>query len=540
MEAEAPSSPLPLVVHLGFAGARRFLPKDALPEQEKAFQSALRPLLVARLRRLHDDLKLSKQHFFCGISQIAAGADMLFTSACAELKIPQRIFLPQPRTNYLEAQGSSGPDFTNDEKDAAKAFLDAPGTHVFDEHVVSRSDNRHIRLEETNVEIVRASNLLVCLTRPEDEGKRGGTSDVIDRALARPRPVLKIIVSNDNGTPRLEEQWLSSTPFEIPSLPHALKGAAPMSLDDGLPDISTYTDALKRYASSQAKEHSRFFKFAARVIIGTHIVATVCAVLALAGREMADFEHLLMWILGLELVLLGIGFATHQRLHHRHAAREWATHRLVAEVISSVQAVRHRHLYLEHLFHLPLPDEFRALARTLNDLHLRSTRPLREGDWKEARDVYVKARLGDPDSKVKSRGQIPFYKARSSVAGKRLRLAQMAFTCFSVAAVTLAFLKLVIHLSECLPAEPYSLVCGSLAIILPVLAVGALSLAGALDLEAAFHTYSEMSDFLTRQKALLDKAGSGHELDSLVLETEYRLLGETVTWFSRRAYMGVA
>ncbi|KAA3593401.1 MAG: hypothetical protein D8M57_00900 [Candidatus Scalindua sp. AMX11] len=54
--------------------------------------------LVLQLKKLIKTLKLGEQHFFCGISQIAIGSDMLFVKACQAIKdeeIPHRLFLPQ-------------------------------------------------------------------------------------------------------------------------------------------------------------------------------------------------------------------------------------------------------------------------------------------------------------------------------------------------------------------------------------------------------------------------------------------------------------
>jgi len=83
-------------------------------------------------------------------------------------------------------------------------------------------------------------------------------------------------------------------------------------------------------------------------------------------------------------------------------------------------------------------------------------------------------------------------------------------------------------------------VLGTLAIVMPVLAAAALSLAAAHDLEAQGHTYQEMFEFLERQKEYLRAATSERDYADLVLETESRLLGETANWFSRRFFTGVA
>ena len=49
-----------------------------------------------------------------------------------------------------------------------------------------------------------------------------------------------------------------------------------------------------------------------------------------------------------------------------------------------------------------------------------------------------------------------------------------------------------------------------------------------------------MHAFLTRQAGLIKAATSEREFAKILNGTESRLLGETVTWFSRRSSTGVA
>jgi len=74
---------------------------------------------------------------------------------------------------------------------------------------------------------------------------------------------------------------------------------------------------------------------------------------------------------------------------------------------------------------------------------------------------------------------------------------------------------------------------------MPVLAVAALSLAAALDLEGLVHTYGETLAFLRRNVTWLNAASSEGEFVRLLLEIEAHLLGETATWSSRRSFKGV-
>jgi len=81
---------------------------------------------------------------------------------------------------------------------------------------------------------------------------------------------------------------------------------------------------------------------------------------------------------------------------------------------------------------------------------------------------------------------------------------------------------------------------GFFAIISPVIAVGAVSLAAALDWKARVHTYQEMVNFLKGQEGILKNADSRIEVEKLILETESHLLGEVANWFTRRSFAEVA
>jgi hypothetical protein len=81
---------------------------------------------------------------------------------------------------------------------------------------------------------------------------------------------------------------------------------------------------------------------------------------------------------------------------------------------------------------------------------------------------------------------------------------------------------------------------GLLAITLPVAAVGFLSWAAASDLEARAATYADMQGFLTQQVERVREADSPRDFARAVRETERRILGENLGWFSRRLFRGVS
>jgi hypothetical protein len=238
---------------------------------------------------------------------------------------------------------------------------------------------------------------------------------------------------------------------------------------------------------------------------------------------------------GVECLLLVSGFMIHQYLHHSHAAQVWALARLLAEIARSVTALREAPGYLAYLFNLPLPASLRPLLRTLNVLHLRDTRTLSAASWDKRRDNYIMTRVN---------GQIDYYQGKLKSARRWHALASWTFLISSFCAILATLCELLMAFPELPLPEVWrhglETTLGPLAILLPVIAVAALSLAASFDLEARLNTYREMLDFLREQRKHLNHATSESAFCRLALETETRLLGENASWYSRRAFTGVA
>lgn len=537
------STALPCVVQVGFAGSRRLFdnpPVDA--DVEAQWNSVVLEHVLRSLDEMRVKLALQPQHFLCGISQIACGADTIFTRACSAREVPQRIFLPQALDDYLSASSSNGePDFTPTQEKEARSLLTSP--HIIQERVVSFSQDRSDRFRETNAQILRVSDVVICLLRVDAEGKAGGTNELLQRASEVKIPALEIRVGVADGKPVCQDYWHVDGANMPPSIPKPLTKVKFARSGDALPSSEEYCVSLKKLVSTQAKLQQRLFKYAAVLIIAAHILATFCATVALALHGLGGHgeheshpaslaESLIPWLLGVELVLLAAGFVIHQYLHHSKAASVWANARVVAELSRSIQAIHPRHLYLEHLFRLPLPHRFRSLLRTLSVLHLRSTRTSRNDPWKARRDTYVSKRIDH---------QIDFYEKGLAIDKRRLKRFRRCFLVFSTLAMaaTAAKLYLILYATGEQPIAAWPQLLGTLAIMMPVLAVAGLSWLAALDCEARVETFEETHAFLHRQQKFLACADTGAEFDRLIIETEAVLLGEVINWFSRRANTGV-
>lgn len=546
-ETDASTGTLPCVVHVGFVGSRELFD---LPQGDAALpllRNAAEQYLIARLQTLRTDLKLQRHHFLCGISQVAIGADSLFARACQKLQIPHRIFLPQHYDAYLEALGPTGePDFTPEERAVAEILLKSD--HVIEDRLVTDAPDRATRFEDTNIELLRASDVIVCLSRAAAGARLGGTARLLELARKDGKTALEITVAVQNGQAIFREEWSNSKEFKLPQLPPPLANLPwPPVHGQPLPSVSDYCAVIKRFASQEASRQRSDFTAAARVIIGAHILATICAALAMAlhadhGPEPAPtaqtesfFSYFTLGLLLLEVIVLARGYWTHRRLHRSESAGSWASARLVAEITRSVQSLGTFHLHLRYLFHLQPDKRLLPLLHTLDVLHLRSTRSQGHDDWKRNRDGYVAQRLEAENS-----GQIGYYRRELANDTRRLRLANVVFAVSSLSAVGAATLKLVVTSGYPTLSAPWQSLAhgglGTLAIVLPVLAVAGVSWAAAMGYEARVQTFRDTLQFLDVQKTRLQQAASARELEKLVVETESGLLAETANWFSRRAF----
>ena len=531
---------LPIAVRIGFSGSRHLLPTNSTcnQTQREMFHQLIEQRLIQVFAELPVKLGLQPHHFLCGISQIAVGGDTLFTRACAAQPIPQQIFLPQTRDEFLAAVGSSGKnDFSPEEKSVATDLLKSP--HIIEQRVVSHSHTRSDRFEEANLEILRTSNVCVCLLRVDAGSKAGGAKSFLTDARMFGLPALEVRVGEKDGVPIFEEEWYPSATWQPPALPSELnetqfpsKATTP---SPGVPlNVSEYLNAIKSVGSHLAKWQQTTFRSLALIVIVAHFLATVCAVLALA---LDHASAAVAWLLGFELAFLLTGFWVHHRLHSSRTVRVWASSRLTAEIARSVGALHDIHANLAHLFMLPFPASFRALLDTTNVLHLASHKhsPL---DWTDKRQNYLAKRFDAPAT-----GQLCYYTTKLADAKSYLKWAAFIFNAATVVAFIFTATKFALHgyehaehsqVEERLPT-----VLGSFAILLPVVAVGALSLSASFDLVARAHTYQDTLTYLNDIRPKIEAARSESAFLHLVMQVESRLLGETANWFSRRSFTGV-
>ena len=523
------SSGMPLVVQVGFAGSRHLIDPEEHPEiRADEFNRAVEARLETELRGLLAALGLGEGYFLCGISQVAIGADTMFARVCARLGILHRVFLPQHLEEYLSAVDSAGvPDFAERERMSVRALLESP--NVIQQRVVSESADRQTRFVDTNLEIARVSDIVVCLVRSDASKIPGGTMDLMEQAGHRDIPLLEIRVGvGEGGKPEFSTTLRNKSAFKTPTVPDEL--LVPSAAPAVTLDVAKGRHFMERLGATMnrlSKTHQGHFRSAALRIIGAHVLATVCAVVAVVYHP-----EWLVPLLSVEFILLGWGLWCHWRLHYSRASGIWSMARLVAQIIDSLMALTHVRAYPGYLFSLQMPESLRALRRTLCVLHLQATRDVQPEDWRERMKKYLGVRVTDAPQ-----GQIPYYTDKLALWRRRRTAATCLFYGFALVAMVATGWKLY---ASCGGGHHDLSLAALAAILCPVIAVAAMSLAASFDLDALVHTYSESLKYLDRKQKQLSKATSEREFVAGALELESQLLGETANWYSRRAFTGVS
>ena len=503
MSAVVPMLSPPL--YIGFSGSRSLGVASDEPSWESLARRAIGDALDALQKSASPDRPL------CGISQLAIGGDTAFALACRDRGIPLRVFLPQHRDAYLHA----GTDFTEAQRRRALSLFEDVDL-VVEERVVSHAHARHARFEDAHHAMLDLVDVAIVLRRYDaPAGGRVGAHAFLKQALARSLPCCEIVLP-ELPTDEAAVSW--PHPYDPPF-------ATTRRIEVG-PDEDACV-VVKRSASQVADVHQRRFARAAGVVTLTHLIATFIAVLVVMSKLPMAYA-----LLPVEVLMLALGLSAHAWLHRRHVVWNWSSARLLAEVARSVGACREVRGALLHLHRLSFPEELVPTIKAIELDHLRRSRRS-SAAWSDVRDAYVQQRLDD-----KTHGQIPYFDRSQRRSAGRLRLANgVFFGCAMVAMVATAG-KFVGYLlfGKGMALEP---LFGFLAILGPVVAVGAVSLAAAYDLEARANTFARMRTFLLCQRRKLQEATSDREFEHHVRATEERLLGETVAWFWRRSFVGV-
>jgi hypothetical protein len=555
LKARAIAPRFPLVVHVALAGSRQLYDARAHPElRAEEIERQVAAQCEQRLRELPAALGLSDQHFLCGVSQLAAGVDTAFASACQVLGMPQRILLPERADNYLQAASAGGqPDFTPAQRETASQLLASP--HIIEVRVASTASDRTRRFEETNLALLRGSDVVLCLVRENAVPRAGGTASLIRRARAMGKPVLELGIHIVEGRAVVQplkplREWDNGPDYTLPGVAPELADLAlpaPGAFGTALPSASAYIAAIKAHSRARTQQHRKLFNRGAAQVIGFHVLATVLAAGVLAFHPPAPWTGLM---LGLELLLIGLGLYQHRRLHHESLMRAWAVTRASGEAMRSLSHAHSIGEPLDYALALPWDGGLLPLLNTCCVLGHRDRRlaPPRDSESDEARALratYLQRRLLEETGLA---GQLPYYRFHAADATRQFRRLNRWFWRLALAAITATSLKLLLSINTCVAGWPcfgpppalLITLAGLTAILAPVAAVGFLSWASAGDLDARAKTFDEMQRFLAHKVDQLKACEHGLEFHHLVREVETHLLGENLQWYARRIFVSVA
>ena len=537
---ESVSHRVPMVVQVGIAGSRHLIPEELTdPKKRKEFLDQVGAALTQELGSLRSRLKLREQHFFCALSQAAIGVDALAIEVTEALGWRHRIMLPRLPEEYFSAESSDGvPDFTDEERSACEPLLNKP--HVIEVDVVSTAFDRDDRFTEVNHQMARICDVVIMVVSKGTTGGKGGTRDLEQRVERRQVPHLLLEVEGDlDSGVGLKTVRDELGGFDPPVAPHELDHAndAGQRLCQNDCSAEELRGCLSAVARDTADKLKDGYLSRVRRVLVAHAAATGLATLAILlarygdGAEAKVVKQVVGWILGIEIVTLALGLWWHLKLHRDHDTAKWAMNRLVEQVVDSAHAMRELPTALRHYFVLPLPRSMRPLLRTLNVLHLEEVKQRPPGDPPVMED-YLRERIDR---------QIRYNEKTQRESQGELAWMNRLFIFFSALAIAMTsakFLKTAGLLS--VPSsmkDVFGDSCGFLAIWAPVVAAGALSWAIAGDLKGRAAVCGEMLGFLKRYRERNESIKDGPIFHRVALEAEERLLGESATWYARRAFI---
>lgn len=519
---------LPIAVNIGFAGIRNF---------HEDHKNQIQELLYIKLNEIFKDIgdKIPyAQPLFCGISQLAKGSDIIFAEYCKTNNYSQRIYLPQSLSYYLNAIGSSGlEDFTAEDKQKATTL--SKSNHIIQIRTVTSSDDRYTRFEETNLEILNSSDVIVCVVEAgAKEGKKGGTSDLLNGAKNHGIPLYVIEYSKDSVELLSNITKSNTERLSLIQLPIQFSENNIYQNSSEIPyDLDNFITVSKELTSKKAKFEKKRYELSVSMITWTHVIATSLAVIGVFLNTVFELpSYLTIMILLIELTLLIIGYSFHRKFHHSKVTQTWAVNRLISEIYRSINSIQSARIDIGYLKKFPFSERFIPLLNTLEVLYLKNIDNNQEIDVGNIKETYIKNRLEG------EKGQLTYYRLNLEMEGRKQNIYNLAFQIFSLSAMIAIGVKVffkIIHGQEYLISLMTAII-----VIFPVVAVAIMSINISKDLEERKSTFSDNIEYLNNIKELLNNASTLSECQHLIIKSERKILAEVTSWFNRMYYRKVA
>lgn len=493
---------------VGFSGARH------LPQPEN-----VRAQIGNALRELKDiaDGEL------VAVSSAAIGGDLLFVQEAMHLKIPWIAVLPFPEDYFFNEKDFPGAT----EREAAKqAIARAADCEIIsiprDRNEAAESTWRHAAFADAGFKCVDECDVFIAVLEEAKTGKPGGTSEVVDYAEARGRPILII----DPATQQIRRENWPVRLHDSLTEDFRRQGSVPPSAKEKavLPTTTAIIIAGWRNGIAHAaRKHVPGIRWVNTAVVVLHTLAMIITALvfSLLRKEGTFLTHFLETTSFL-FVLSGFAFLVWLLWKKPHA--RGANYRFAAEIGRSLLATWNIPGAPMRLLRTP-PGKFAHFVRTLvlrYRLDPERTREVdglsfSEGDVKKLAADYVANRI---EQQRKNYYLDRYLKSRR--IAWRLEAGSVIFSAIAVsAAAVLAF----IHPEQTRGAWVFVKLASATAAPL------ALSLLIIHEVRRRAARYYEMEQLLAEYARQVCNARSLATLQNLVVDVEHLLLSETFEWW---------
>ena len=353
---------LPEVLALGFTGHRKL-------DDEGQCRQWIYAYLEQR--------KAADRWTVCGVSSVAAGADLLFAESCIALGIPLRVLLPLARE-----------EFRKDFDEATWARAEEAMRSAVSVEVVGSDEGRDERYYECGLETVQQSQMLLAVWNGQPALGQGGTAEIVAFAQQMGRPV--VWMHSQSGALESYNQPSETETTRDAELEflNRLPGVGEEALAVGATEIAVaWLEKLDRNAVRVAPQVRRL---AALPIVCTALAAFVSA--AAPRMQSTGVFSMAVWLAaGAGLGLTASLLPALLRLGRRQAL--WVRIRTAAEVSRAALAQWHMPARIEVVGPEILP-ELSGMMRALNLLKSQAT-PAVPTAVAEFVAEYLKERLLD-------------------------------------------------------------------------------------------------------------------------------------------------
>ena len=440
-------------------------------------------LAKAALRRELDAMAASLAGEIIGISSAAAGADLLFLTACQEAGYKTIVILPFSRDRFAA-------DFDDPaEWKKASALIDSSWWH----EIAQGNEDPPAAYHVVARELLDLADRMIFLWDGQPARGLGGTGETVADALKWKIPARLIDAVSLVGT------WQA--------------GGAPEATGDrhfgNLPPAtsvhSLFRD-LDRRAVTRAPR-SRWFNAGSMSI--NHIATFLQAILlALSiAKEMGGLIKFALALIAACLPWIG----ARMRLQN-----SWVADRTRAELLRSL-LVSHEPGSPLHPPALELFDEHASFLRSA----ALSLVPLREG-WSAARDRYLTERIDD---------QIRYLSQKGNHAQSRLGLFNRIFQISSLGALLLGAAAIYCHLGKISFSSHVDVwALGFFPAILPGIAAWSLAMISVFEFKRRAIMYHQLVDELKQLRPKLAGAECASAAAALIRRCEHLLIHELWEW----------